>query len=78
MSVDRRVKLPKEQDAAALKKLLGSLELEVIEYMWQISKSTVRQVTKTIDCKRPVAYTTVMTVMGHLGRQRIAHPHQVW
>ncbi len=66
MSIDRRVKLPKEQDAAVLKKLLGSLELEVMECMWQISKSTVRQVTKTIDCKRPIAYTTVMTVMGHL------------
>ncbi len=66
MSIDRRVKLPKEQDAAILKKLLGSLELEVMECMWQISKSTVRQVTKIIDCKRPIAYTTVMTVMGHL------------
>lgn len=51
MSVDRRVKLPKEQDAAVLKKLLGSLELEIMECMWQISKSTVQQVTKTIDCK---------------------------
>ncbi len=49
MSIDRRVKLPKEQDATALKKLLGSLELEVMKCMWQISKSTVRQVTKIID-----------------------------
>ena len=66
MIIDRPVKLPKEQDAAVLKKLLGSLELEVMECMWQISESTVRQVTKTIDCKRPIAYTTVMTVMGRL------------
>ncbi len=66
MSIDRPVKLPKEQAGAVVKKLLGSLELEVMECMWQISKSTVRQVTKTIDCKRPIAYTTVMTIMVHL------------
>lgn len=40
MSIDRRVELPKEQDAAVLKKLLVRLELEGMECMWQISKST--------------------------------------
>lgn len=51
--------------------MLGHLELEVMEFMRQISKSSVRQVTKTIDCKRPITYTTVMTVMRHLVDNRL-------
>ncbi len=66
MSINGRVKLPEAQAATALKKLLGSLELEIMEFMWQADEATVRQVTKVIDHKRPIAYTTVMTVMGHL------------
>ncbi len=66
MSADNRGKRPKGQGVAILKKLLGSLELEVMEFMWQASKATVRQVTEAINRKRPIAYTTVMTVMGHL------------
>ncbi len=66
MSINSRVKLPKEQAITALKKLLGSLELEVMEYMWQTEEATVQQVRKAINHKRPIAYTTVMTVMGRL------------
>ncbi len=66
MSADNRSKRLKDQTATILNKLLGSLELEVMEFMWQTGEATVRQVTKVIDRKRPIAYTTVMTVMGHL------------
>ena len=66
MSADNSGKRPKGQDITVLKKLLGSLELEVMEFMWQAGKATVRQVTEAINHKRPIAYTTVMTVMGHL------------
>ncbi len=66
MSADNRGKRPNKQAVSALKKLLGSLELEVMEFMWPGGEATVRQVTKAIDRKRPIAYTTVMTVMGHL------------
>ncbi len=58
--------LTKEQATAVLSNLLGSLELEVMEFMWQASEATVRQVGKSINRIRPIAYTTVMTVMGHL------------
>ncbi len=58
--------LTKEQTAAVLSNLLGSLELEVMEFMWQAGEATVRQVGKSINRIRPIAYTTVMTVMGHL------------
>ncbi len=66
MSAENRGKRPKGQDATVLKKLLGSLELEIMERMWQIGEATVQQVAKTINRRRPIAYTTVMTVMGHL------------
>ena len=48
------------------KKLLGSLELEVMEFMWHVGEATVRQVSEAINQRRPLVYTTVMTVMGHL------------
>lgn len=54
------------QDQAILEKPLGSLELEVMELLWRADEATVRQITERINLERPVAYTTVMTVMGHL------------
>jgi predicted transcriptional regulator len=66
MSADNRGKKPREQLVATLKKLLGSLELQIMEFMWQTGEATVQQVVKTINRRRPIAYTTVMTVMGHL------------
>jgi predicted transcriptional regulator len=60
------IDLTKEQTTAVLSNLLGSLELEVMEFMWQAGEATVRQVGKSINRIRPIAYTTVMTVMGHL------------
>jgi len=66
MSADSRENLPRGQAATVLEKLLGSLELEVMELMWQAQEATVRRVTEVIDRRRRIAYTTVMTVMGHL------------
>lgn len=34
--------------------------------MWQAGEATVQQAMKSINRNRPIAYTTVMTVMGHL------------
>lgn len=50
----------------SLHKLLGELEVEVMEHMWQLGEATVRDVASLIQGTRPVAYTTVMTVMIHL------------
>lgn len=53
----------------SLHKLLGELEVEIMEHMWQCDAATVRDVATVIQAKRPVAYTTVMTVMGHLAEK---------
>ncbi len=66
MGADSQQNLPKRQTATVLKKLLGSLELEVMELMWEVGDATVQLVTSAINRRRPIAYTTVMTVMGHL------------
>lgn len=56
----------KESEGIIPKKLLGALEAEIMKYMWDIGQARVRHILKLIDNKRPIAYTTVMTVMGHL------------
>lgn len=66
MNADSHANQPNEQAAPMLKKFLGSLELEVMDIMWQAGEATVRQVTKVLNERRPTAYTTVMTVMSHL------------
>lgn len=55
-----------EKGDIMLKNLLGSLELKVMELMWEVKEATVHQVTDAIKRRRPIAYTTVMTVMVHL------------
>src|SRR5438876_7233835 len=56
-------------ESNSLHKLLGELEVEVMEHMWQLREATVRDVATAIQQERPVAYTTVMTVMIHLAEK---------
>ncbi|MBF6611663.1 MAG: BlaI/MecI/CopY family transcriptional regulator [Chloroflexi bacterium] len=56
----------------SLHKLLGELEVEVMELMWlrgEAGEATVRDITTEIRKSRPAAYTTVMTVMVHLAEK---------
>jgi predicted transcriptional regulator len=55
-----------ERANAILGKVLGSLELEVMDFMWQTGQATVQQVTEAISRRGHKAYTTIMTVMVHL------------
>ncbi len=48
------------------KKLLGTLECDIMQCMWDVEEATVQDVVKVLNQKRPIAYTTIMTVMGHL------------
>ena len=48
-------------------KVLGELELDIMEIIWQSSGPiSVRIVTQILQKKRKIAYTTVMTIMGRL------------
>ena len=46
--------------------LLGPLESEVMEVMWEMNQATVRQVVNVLRERRTIAYTTVMTIMNNL------------
>lgn len=50
-------------------KLLGELELAVMRVAWSRQAVTVRKVLDVLTKKRPLAYTTVMTVMGRLAEK---------
>jgi predicted transcriptional regulator len=52
---------------------LGSLEQEIMLFVWANGRSTVRDVFETIRETRPIAYTTVMTTMNRLAEKGVLH-----
>ncbi len=55
---------------------LTNTELEIMQVVWELDGGTVRQVHEILNQQRPLAYTTVMTMMnileekGHLTRSK--------
>jgi predicted transcriptional regulator len=45
---------------------LTDVELEIMQVIWDLGGGTVRQVHERLNRNRPLAYTTVMTMMGIL------------
>jgi BlaI family penicillinase repressor len=45
-------------------------ELAIMKVIWQLEKATVREVYETMREQRPIAYTTVMTMMNILEEKR--------
>ncbi len=58
--------------AAPSNRLLPPLELEVMKTLWQLGESTVRDVQRELGRRRPLAYTTVMTLLDRLARKGAA------
>lgn len=50
----------------SLADVLGPLEAEIMEVVWDSGDVTVRDVHQTLEDSRPLAYTTVMTTLGRL------------
>jgi len=50
----------------SLSEVLGPLEAEIMDVVWDESEVTVRDVHRRLNEKRPIAYTTVMTTLGRL------------
>lgn len=47
--------------------ILGRLESRIMNVLWKrASPATVREIQRNLSRKRPIAYTTVMTVMTRL------------
>ena len=51
--------------------LLGELEAVVMQIIWQRGEVTVRGVREALLPDRPLAYTTVMTIMSRLAQKGI-------
>lgn len=45
---------------------IGSLEADILAIVWELDRTTVRDVYETLRERRQIAYTTVMTVMNNL------------
>ena len=58
------------------KRKLTDTELEIMHVVWELDGGTVRHVHEILNQQRPLAYTTVMTMMnileekGHLTRRK--------
>lgn len=59
-----------------IERLLGELELEIMQIIWARQRVTVRDVLEALTEKRPLAYTTVMTVMTRLVDKGILRQHR--
>lgn len=46
--------------------VLGPLESDIMDVVWDAGEVTVRDVHRTLNESRPIAYTTVMTTLGRL------------
>ena len=50
----------------SLSEVLGPLEAEIMDVVWDQDEVTVRDVHRALNDVRPIAYTTVMTTLGRL------------
>jgi predicted transcriptional regulator len=50
----------------SLSEVLGPLEAEIMDVVWDTGEVTVRDVHSTLNSNHPIAYTTVMTTLGRL------------
>ena len=50
---------------------IGSLEADILAVVWELDRTTVREVYETLRERRQIAYTTVMTVMNNLVKKHL-------
>ena len=50
---------------------IGSLEADILAIIWEKDRATVRDVYEALRQQRPIAYTTVMTVMNNLVKKEL-------
>jgi BlaI family penicillinase repressor len=50
---------------------IGSLEADILAVVWELGTAKVRDVYEILRERRPIAYTTVMTVMNNLVKKNL-------
>ncbi len=56
---------------SGIRKVLGDLEADIMELVWQKGIASVREIHEVLERDRNIAYTTVMTVMSRLSDKGI-------
>lgn len=61
------------RDRMARKKLssLTDLEIDIMNVVWRLRRATVRQIVDSLRDQRPLAYTTVQTVLSILTQKGV-------
>lgn len=59
-----------------LVKVLGPLETEIMQILWEDERSTVKKVHRKLAQQREIAYTTVMTTMSRLAEKGVLNRHR--
>ena len=62
---------------SALTQIMGDLEAEVLECVWDLGSASVKDVHLCLLERREIAYTTVMTVMSRLAVKGLLVSRQV-
>ncbi|MCU0490793.1 MAG: BlaI/MecI/CopY family transcriptional regulator [Chloroflexaceae bacterium] len=74
MALNMRFRFSPAKDG--LVKVLGPLETEIMQLLWQDERSTVKKVHRRLAQQRDIAYTTVMTTMSRLAEKGVLHRHR--
>ena len=56
-----------------LKVLLGNLEKEVLEFLWQNKGSELKNIWESFNKKRGLAYTTIATIIQRLRKKGLIY-----
>lgn len=71
MSEPYDIKFRFNPDSSKANKVLGPLEGEIMNVVWEQGATTVSAVHKALRDKKEIAYTTVMTTMSRLAKKRL-------
>lgn len=74
MPLNMRFRFSPSKDG--LVKVLGPLETDIMQVIWQDERSTVKKVHRKLSQQRDIAYTTVMTTMSRLAEKGVLHRHR--
>jgi predicted transcriptional regulator len=71
MSAPNDIKFRFNPSSSKSKKVLGPLEGDIMEVIWEQGPTTVSAVHKALRDTKDIAYTTVMTTMSRLAKKHL-------
>jgi predicted transcriptional regulator len=71
MDASEGIKFRFQPQSSKSKKVLGPLESEIMDVVWDQGATTVSAVHKALRAKKEIAYTTVMTTMSRMAKKRL-------